>query len=167
MPKTSKIHPHLSVSDIDKQIKETKGFWKVQRWMVIRHGLTNPTSSEAIGKAIGLGKSTVQQLISNYNKYGELAINTKGKGGRKYGYLTLDQEVSFLKSCEQQAILGHYTTTADIQKAFEDKVGKQVAKSTIYDLLKRHNWRKLVPRPSHPKSDISKQEAFKKTSPKK
>ena len=163
MAKTSKIVLHLSISEIDKCIKETKGFWKIQRWLIIRQGIINPASAEALGASVGLKKSTTQQLISNYNKYGKSAINTQGKGGRKYGYLTLDQEVEFLKSCELKSLSGEYTTVNDIQNAFEKKIGKTVAKSTVYNLLKRHGWRKLVPRPSHPKSDIEKQKTFKKT----
>lgn len=164
MAKTSIIKKHLTVSEIDKCIKETKGFWKIQRWLVIRQGLITPSSAESLGKSVGLKKSTTQLLISNYNKYGKSAINTKGKGGRKYGYMTLEQEKEFLKSCEQKALSGQYTTVLDIQKAFEKIIGNTVAKTTVYNLLKRHGWRKLVPRPSHPKSDIEKQNTFKKTS---
>ena len=39
-----------------------------------------------------------------------------------------------------------------------------MAESTIYRLLDRHGWRKLVPRPVHPKADLEEQAAFKKTS---
>jgi hypothetical protein len=31
-------------------------------------------------------------------------------------------------------------------------------------LLNRHRWRKIVPRPAHPKADKEKREEFKKTS---
>jgi len=30
-------------------------------------------------------------------------------------------------------------------------------------MLERHGWRKIAPRPSHPKADPQAQEAFKKT----
>ena len=33
---------------------------------------------------------------------------------------------------------------------------------TVYNLLHRHGWRKLMPRPFHPKRDFA-QNAFKKT----
>ena len=61
------------------------------------------------------------------------------------------------------ALQGLYTTLADIQRAFEAKVGKTVARSTVYNLLKCHDWRKLSPRPAHPKADKNKPETFKKT----
>ena len=37
-----------------------------------------------------------------------------------------------------------------------------VHKSTIYRLLSRHGWRKVVPRPTHVNADKNKQEEFKK-----
>ncbi|MCE5241943.1 MAG: winged helix-turn-helix domain-containing protein [Desulfobacteraceae bacterium] len=42
-------------------------------------------------------------------------------------------------------------------------VGRKVAKTTIYRMLDRHGWRKIMPRPHHPKSDPKAQEGFKKT----
>ena len=42
--------------------------------------------------------------------------------------------------------------------------GKAVARSTVYRLLERHGWRKVVPRPRHPKADVAAQAAFKKGS---
>jgi hypothetical protein len=35
--------------------------------------------------------------------------------------------------------------------------------SSIYRLLERHGWRKLVPRPRHPKANPEAQAVFKKT----
>jgi Winged helix-turn helix len=41
--------------------------------------------------------------------------------------------------------------------------GTRVAESTIYRLLDRHGWRKLMPRPKHPKASPEAQEQLKKT----
>ena len=51
----------------------------------------------------------------------------------------------------------------EIKAAFEAEVGKVVAKSTIYRMLERCNWRKIAPRLRHPKADLAAQAAFKKT----
>jgi hypothetical protein len=51
---------------------------------------------------------------------------------------------------------------AEIQQAYERRVGKSVAPLTIYRLLERHGWRKVVPRPRHPKANRARQAAFKK-----
>jgi hypothetical protein len=40
------------------------------------------------------------------------------------------------------------------------KVGSAVAPSTVYRMLDRHGWRKVIPRPRHPKADMQAQDAF-------
>ncbi|MCY4299691.1 MAG: winged helix-turn-helix domain-containing protein [Flavobacteriaceae bacterium] len=51
-----------------------------------------------------------------------------------------------------------------MQACFKDKIGKKVAKRTIYRLLKRHDWYLVVPRPYHRHKNPERQEAFKKLS---
>jgi transposase len=58
---------------------------------------------------------------------------------------------------------GEIATAGEIQRAFEVQVGHEVNKSTISRLLKRHRWRKPVPRPVHPQAKAEAQEEFKKT----
>jgi Winged helix-turn helix len=62
---------------------------------------------------------------------------------------------------------GHRLTVRDIRAELERMLGHTVAKSTIYRMLKRHQWRKLVPRPQHPNRTKEEQEQFKKPSAKK
>ena len=50
-------------------------------------------------------------------------------------------------------------------QAYQERTDKAVARSTVYRLLERHGWRKIVPRPRHPKADVAAQAAFKKTAP--
>ena len=51
----------------------------------------------------------------------------------------------------------------DLKATYETAVGHATSNSTVYNLLGRHGWRKLMPRPFHPKRDIAAQNAFKKT----
>ena len=107
----------------------------------------------------------MHQVISDYNRLGATAIETPGKGGRNNSYLSLKAEKEFLSSFTELAVAGGITTATKIKQAFEELVGKKVNKSTIYRLLERQEWRKRMPRPSHPEADSEAQEAFKKTFP--
>jgi hypothetical protein len=49
-----------------------------------------------------------------------------------------------------------------MQRAFEAKIKHEVHITSIYRLLDRHGWRKLVPRPRHPSANPEAQAAFKK-----
>ena len=111
-----------------------------------------------------LSEIAIRKLISAYNKEGEAVFDVKGQGGRKNEILTFEEEVLFLKQFFDRAIKGQIATAEEIRKAFVKQTGrKKVAKSTIYDLLKRHGWSKKKARPSHPKSDKEAQATFKKT----
>jgi transposase len=103
-------------------------------------------------------------VIADYNRKGVAAIETKVRQGKNpRAYLTFEQEAAFLESFNEPAKSGHVTTIQEIHQAFETKVGTPVAPSTIYRLLKRHGWRKLMPRSNHPEGDKEAQETFKKT----
>jgi len=75
-------------------------------------------------------------------------------------------EAAFLVPCVAEAERGGVLVVAPIKAAYERAIGRSVPDSTVYRLLARHGWRKLAPRPHHPKSDPEKQEAWKKNSPK-
>ncbi len=77
--------------------------------------------------------------------------------------LRLEEEQHFLAPFFARAQTGEIATAAEIQRAFELQVGHEVDDSTIYRLLARHGWRKLMPRPTHPKASKEAQEQFKKT----
>ena len=134
-----------------------------QRWFIIYNALVDPRTAEEIAKHCGVGKVTVQHLISRYNRFGISAVETKGKGGRKREYMTEEQEQQFLKPFFARAQAGEIATVAEIQHAFETRITHSVDESTIYRLLQRHGWRKVMPRPRHPQAREEAQEAFKKT----
>ena len=92
-------------------------------------------------------------------------METPGKGGRRSSYLTLQDEQAFLAPFVERAEHGEIATVAEVQRAFEAHIGQEVDDSTIYRLLHRHGWRKLMPRSRHPQATKEAQEQFKKTLP--
>jgi transposase len=107
--------------------------------------------------------TTVRRVISRYNRLGLAAIETPGKGGRRHEYMSLEQERNFLQPFFVRAARGEIATGEEIQRAFEAEVKHTVHLTSIYRLLDRHGWRKLVPRPRHPSANAEEQAAFKKT----
>jgi len=164
MGKVTKSIPHLSKEEIQERIKSTVGFWRVQKWLVIWNALVDPRPAREIALHTGLAEQSVHNLISKYNRVGPEAVEGPGKGGRRRSYLSWDEEASFLESFRQATLTGQIATAAEIKGALERQLGHKVHKTMVYKLLKRHGWRKLVPRPFHVDADKQEQEAFKKTS---
>jgi len=164
MGQVSRAQNHLRFDQIKGKIKETKGFWKVQKWLIIQNALVDPRSAASIATHVGVSVSTVHKTISNYNRFGPDSIEKQTKGGRRRSYMSLQEEEKFLEPFIEQASKGEITTIAEIKKALCEKIEKPVHKTTIYRLLKRHGWKKLMPRPRHEKAQQEQQETFKKTS---
>jgi transposase len=155
---------HLSIEQVKDKMKEAKDPRELQRWHIVYTALIQPRKAEEIAKCVGVSKSLVQKVISRYNREGIQSIEIKTGGGRYYEYLTKEEEKQFLDPFFQLAEKGELTTTREIHLAYEKRVGHSVHKTTIYRLLERHGWRKILPRSRHPKADIQAQETFKKTS---
>ena len=149
MGKVSKVLPHLSPEEIQAKIRQTTGFWRVQKWLVILHATIDPCAAKRIALHTGLAEQTVHNLIANYNRHGPGAVEGTGKGGRFRAYLSTAEEARFLEEYRTRAANGELVTTQEIRRGFEERVGGTVHKSTISRLLKRHKWRDVAPRPDH------------------
>jgi len=154
---------HLSVEEVKERMNTDARPWVRQHWWIIYNALVAPRKAEEIALHTGVCATTVHRIISTYNRLGPTAMETPGKGGRRHQYLTLEEEHQFLVPFFAQAEEGLIATTVEIWRAFEARVGHEVDDSTIYRLLHRHGWRKLMPRPRHPQADPQVQEQFKKT----
>ncbi len=160
----TKAAHHFSVEEVKKRMDEAIRPLYRKRWRIIYHALVDPQPAETIALHCGVAKDTVHKIISRYNRFGLAAIETPGKGGRKRFYLTIEQEKQFLQPFFERAAKGEIATCAEIHAAYEACIDGSVDESTIYRLLARHGWRKVIPRPRHPKAEKEKQEAFKKIS---
>lgn len=161
MSRVSRALPYLSIEQVQKKIKNASHFRQQQKWLIIYNALVDPRPAENIALHVGVSKRTVHELISRFNRMGTQAIETKGKGGRRTSYMSWKQEKQFLAQFQLPAQKGMITTITRIKQAFEQQVGHQVHMTTIYRLLHRHQWRKIIPRPHHPDVDEEKQREFK------
>jgi len=121
-------------------------------------------TAEEIGFITGVKTHRVKMIHSNFRKIGMDSIEDK-RGGRYRENLSLDDEAKFLESFEKKGKTGTLVVLGEVKKAYEEKVGRVVAKSTIYRLFDRHGFRKIVPYKRHKKANKQEQEAFKKTLP--
>jgi transposase len=97
-----------------------------------------------------------------YDNGGVNALRPKPTGGRRRENMTLDKEKKFLARFAKAAGAGELLNVHVLKIAYEEQIGHPTSESTIYNLLARHRWRKLMPRPFHPERDEEAQEAYKK-----
>ena len=93
----------------------------------------------------------VARLISEYKKQGlEEFVRSKYVGGN-HRSLSEAEEKEILAPFEKMADEGHMVPAQEIKKVFDKRIGKDTGRGYIYMLLKRHGWRKVMPRAKHPK----------------
>lgn len=105
-----------------------------------------------------------EQSISGYINtitMAQMGLPCRG-GGRRFGYLSLQEEAELLDSIRPIAEKGRILNAFTIKEQIEERLAKKVSKDYLYDLLHRHKWRKVMPRPQHLKADKEMQEEFKK-----
>ena len=68
----------------------------------------------------------------------------KGRGGRRYSYIGRSEEAALLRRVAEQQAPSQLIETSEVQKAYEAAVGHPVAASTVYRMLRRHGWRRVV-----------------------
>jgi transposase len=116
---------------------------------------------------LGISKASVVRMQKEIRD--QVAGKSKPKaswGGRRRGHLSLEQEREFLDPWIKTAERGGVLVVPPIHAAYEERIGRKVAASTIYRMLARHGWRKIAPDSCHPKRDVHAQEEFKKNSTK-
>jgi transposase len=78
--------------------------------------------------------------------------------------MSLEEEEKLMQELQHQANEGKILVAGQIRKIVEKRLGKSVSDDYIWDLFKRHNWKKKLPRIEHPKKNKEAQEDFKKNS---
>lgn len=165
MPKRA-IAGHLTQEELKARIKEADCLEQIKRYQVVLMRLRYPERPVAeVAGLCGVSYKTVTQWTWIYNAEGPDALLLKGgRGGRRNALMSEGQEDSMLEELKGKAEKGRIITVASVKQAAERLLGRKLPKDYAYDMLHRHQWRKIKPHTHHPKKDDAAQTAFKKTS---
>ena len=111
----------------------------------------NGAKRKEIAKQTGYAESYVTELVVKYSRNGLSAmVENHYKANRRS--LSFDEETAVLDRFKKQAEQGQMVEVSEIARAYEEATGRSLEKSSgqIYKVLKRHGWRKVMPRSKHP-----------------
>jgi transposase len=153
-----------NADEIARQMKETKKTSYYRKLQCVHLALLHPEMSAAqIGEITLYSTSRVRAIHAEYRENGLEGL-VDGRGGRHRENMTIDDEAALLETFKEESDSGKLVVAGKIKLAYEAKAGKEVAESTIYRMLDRHGFRKIVPYKRHPKANKEEPETFKKTS---
>ncbi len=99
---------------------------------------TGKLHADKVAGILGVSKQAVWLWIRQYNETGPSGLERPGRGGRRWGFLSRQEESDLLAPILQQARSGHVIRPRIVQAMVEKKLGRKVSKSYIYKLLHRH-----------------------------
>ena len=128
----------------------------------VDYGLSLADTAQVIGVSPGWACQLRRRFM-----HGQLAGATDAPkaGGRKRQNMSLEEEQEFLAPFLELAATGGVLVVGQVKAALDERLGREVALASAYNLLHRHNWRKLTPDKRHPQSDPLAQEEWKKNFP--
>lgn len=147
------------VRELLKKAKTKSEFQRVQCvWMRLKKNLSAPDIAELMGWCV----SSVRRVHALYYKRRGEIFKGADRGGRHRENLSKEEEKKLLNQFFDKAKDGGIIVVSEIKLAYERRVGHKVPKSTVYRMLSRNDWRKVVPYHRHPQADPEKQKEFKK-----
>jgi len=148
MPKTYYVTEAESkkLRETMKDCKIVNAYRRMEAVALRGEGKTN----EEIGKLTGYHSDWVSKLVSRYCNHGIDALIKDGRRGGNHRNLPTEQEEGILKEFEESASKGQLMTPKDIKKKYDEEVGRETKPTFIYSVLKRHGWRRVMPRSKHP-----------------
>jgi putative transposase len=160
------VQPHHTAEELAARIRTEPRGKLARRLTAVRLALLGQ-APEQIGPQVLLPPRQVRTWLSRYNASGLGGLLDRQGKGRK-GPLTPQQEELLKQRLEAGPTEADGVCSLrgeDVRRILKEEFGVLRCLQAVYDLLHRLGFSLLRPRPRHPKGDPARQEAFKKSCP--
>jgi transposase len=156
------VHDHLPLDELQRLAKTItrKRVWlRYQALILALQG----RSATVVAQALGCSVRAVQKWVARYNQGGPQALAERPHTGRR-PRLAGPELVRFQERLEagptpEDGICTFYGR--DLQRILEHEFGVLMSLQAVYDLLHRHGFSSLMPRPQHKDADEELQAIFR------
>ncbi len=131
-----------AIARLADRLKQASSPLEFQRIQCVLIRLTLGSSAPEIARLLGWSTATVHVVHSRWARDGDAVFDLRERGGRHHQHLSEIEERELLAPFLALAAAGGTLKVTEIREAFQARVGKVVAPSTIYRLLERHGWDK-------------------------
>ena len=137
------------LEEIRQERSKTNNKKEDRRLYVIELRILGYTNEEIVEKT-DVNPRTIVRWIKSYIENGVQGILNKKRQGN-HRNLTYEEEEKLLEEFIKQADSGQMTDVKQLKEEYIKMVGHSIGGSQIYRLLKRHGYKKVMPRSKHPK----------------
>lgn len=129
------------IARLSERLKQARDLHAYQRIQCVLMRLTLGCSAAEIALLLGWAPSTVHTIHSRWARDGDAVFDLRPKGGRRNQNMSTEEEARLAAPFLRQEQETGHISIADLQRAYEARVGRPVAVSTIYRMLRRQGWR--------------------------
>lgn len=136
----------VSIKKARKENKDKRIEARLKALELRAKGLT----CEDVANQTGFHAAYITTLVRKYRRGGIEAIAGNHYGGNRRN-MSFEKEAEILAPFKARAEKGEIIDVSEIKAAYQAEVDHPIGNSQIYFVLRRHNWRKVMPRSRHPK----------------
>ncbi|HMB03261.1 MAG TPA: IS630 family transposase [Isosphaeraceae bacterium] len=156
------VHDHLPLDELQRLAKTITGKRVWLRYQAIILAIQGRSATE-VAQALGCSVRAVQKWAARYNQGGPQALAERPHTGRR-PRLAGPELLRFRERLEagptpEDGICTFYGR--DLQRILEHEFGVLMSLQAVYDLLHRHGFSSLMPRPQHKDADEELQAIFR------
>lgn len=144
MRSPGRIKEWLSIARMFQWLQGAPDQGAYKRRMAIWLTHTGKIHANKVAQILGVSKQAIWLWISQYNRQGPEGLERKGRGGRRWGFMSAEEEAELLRPLLRKARAGTPPKPGAIKQLIEGKLGKKVSMAYIYRLLRRHGWSEAI-----------------------
>ncbi|VOQ92914.1 transposase [Streptococcus pneumoniae] len=133
-----------------KKLRDSRTAKYHKRLQIVLFRLMGKSYKEII-ELLDCNQTTIWRNVKKYEEFGLDSLLQETRGGRNHAYMTVEEEKAFLARHLKATEAGEFVTIDALFQAYKKKLGRSYTRDAFYQLLKRHGWRNIMPRPEHPK----------------
>jgi transposase len=112
---------HLDQAEIRERMLKSREREQYQRWQSIFLTMKG-LQADLVAEYVGTTKGTVHQWVYQYNHGGPDGFVLQGRGGRRFGFLNLEEEAQLLESIRPKAEKGRIINAFTIKEQIEEQL---------------------------------------------
>ena len=140
----AKIKTWLTLEKMFQWLQNSPDAGSCKRRMAIWLTHTGKLHAPKVAEILDVSTQTIWLWIRQYNSNGPEGLERKGRGGRRWAFMTAEQEAEVLRPFINKARSGLVTKAAEIRQIIQKKSGRTVSLAYVYRLLRRHNWGRII-----------------------
>ncbi len=144
MRQPAKIEPWLTAEQmsvwLQKSPDESAHKQRMTIWLTSVGRLHAPKVAEILGVSV----QSVWLWTRQYNSKGPKGLERKGRGGRRWAFMSRERETELLKTFIKRARKGDVAKVKDIRDVIEKELKRKVSMTYVYRLLARHGWSRII-----------------------